>query len=168
MLFEPTYTMIGCLTDEIRAYDKRVEMLCEQVYPETGLLRQVPGVGPIIALTYVLTIGDPRRFDKSRQLGSYLGLRPRMDQSGESNPQLRITKAGDATLRTLLIQSAHYVLGPFGPDSDLRRWGLRLKERGGKHASKRAAVAVARKLAVLLHVLWRDSATYEPLRNSKN
>jgi transposase len=166
-LLESMFTMIMCLTYEIREYDKMIEELCETTYPETARLRQVKGVGPVTALTYVLTLGDPNRFQTSRQVGSYLGLRPRMDQSGESNPQLRITKAGDRTLRRLLVQCAHYIIGPFGEDSDLRRWGLRLKERGGRSATKRASVAVARKLAVLLHVLWRDGSDYEPLRHAE-
>ena len=109
------------------------------------------GVGPLTALAYVLTLEDSRRFAKSRTVGAYLGLVPRRDQSGEVDRQLGITKAGDHFLRRTLVQSAHYVLGPFGPDTDLRRWGLKLCERGGKSAKRRAIVAVARRLAVLLH-----------------
>jgi transposase len=163
-LLQPMFTTIEALSQQIRAYDRMIRKLCEDTYPETARLLQVRGVGPVTALTYVLTLGDPGRFQNSRQVGSYLGLRPRLDQSGEANPQLRITKAGDRTLRSLLVQCAHYILGPFGEDSDLRRWGLRLKERGGRSATHRAAVAVARKLAVLLHVLWRDGSDYQPLR----
>ncbi len=132
-------------------------------YPETQLLRQVSGVGPITALYYVLTIEDPSRFAKSRSVGAYLGLRPKQRDSGEQKPQLRITKAGDALLRRLLVSCAHYILGPFGPDSDLRRAGLRMAERGGSAAKKRAIVAVARRLAVLLHRLWVTGEAYEPL-----
>jgi transposase len=80
---------------------------------------------------------------------------------------LRITKEGDRYLRKLLVQGAHYILGPFGPDCDLRRWGQKLVERGGKNAKKRARVAVARKLAVLLHKLWVSGEEYEPLRQSR-
>lgn len=69
-------------------------------------------------------------------------------------------------LRRLLVSSAHYILGPFGPDTDLRRWGLTLAARGGKNAKKRAVVALARKLAVLLHRLWSTGEVYEPLRNA--
>jgi transposase len=162
----PMLETVECLTLDIRNYDKKIEELCAETYPETALLRQVKGVGPVTALTYVLTLGDPSRFRTSRQVGSYLGLRPRLDQSGAHNPQLRITKAGDSVLRALLVQCAHYVLGPFGEDSDLRRWGLRLKDRGGRASHKRAVVAVARKLAVLLHALWRTGSDYEPLRGS--
>jgi len=116
----------------------------------------------------MLTLETPDRFRKSRAVGPYLGLVPRRHDSGESSPELRTTKAGDVLLRKLLVQSAHYILGPFGPDTDLRRWGLRLAERGGPGAKKRATVAVARKLAVLLHRLWVTGGVYEPLRNSRS
>lgn len=111
-------------------------------------------MGPITALAYVLTLENPEHIAKSRDVGPYVGLVPKQEDSGESQPQLGISKTGDTMLRKLLVGSAHYILGPFGPDTDLRRYGLRLCERGGKNAKKRAAVAVARKLAVLLHRLW--------------
>ena len=116
----------------------------------------------------MLTLENPERFAKSREVGPYLGLVPKQEDSGESQPQLGISKAGDTMLRRLLVGSAHYILGPFGPDTDLRRYGLRLCERGGKNAKKRAAVAVAvaRKLAVLLHRLWVTAEVYEPLRHT--
>jgi transposase len=155
---------IDQLTATIRQMDKEVERVCRERYPETRLLRQVPGVGPITALYYVLTIEDPSRFAKSRTVGAYVGLRPKQRDSGEQQPQLGITKAGDALLRRLLVSSAHYVLGPFGPDTDLRRAGLRMAERGGNAAKKRAIVATARRLAVLLHRLWVTGEAYEPLR----
>ena len=121
-------------------------------------------MGPVTALAYVLTLEDNARFEKSRDVGPFLGLTPRRDQSGQVDKQLRITKAGDAYLRRLLVQCAQYVLGRFGPDCDLRRFGLRLAERGGKNAKRRAVVAVARKLGVLLHCLWKTGAAYEPDR----
>jgi transposase len=152
------------LTRTIREMDRDVERVCETRYPETALLRQVKGVGPITALCFVLTIEDPARFPKSRSVGAYLGLRPKHRNSGEQQPQLRITKGGDRLLRRLLVSAAHYILGPFGPDTDLRRCGLRMAERGGKSAKKRAVVAVARRLAVLLHRLWVTGEEYEPLR----
>ena len=155
---------IGQLTAAIRAKDREIERLSQERYPETELLRQVPGVGPITALAYVLTLEDPGRFAKSRSVGAYLGLRPGQRQSGERNPELRITKQGDVFLRRMLIQASHYILGPFGPDTDLRRFGTRLIARGGRLARKKARVAVARKLAVLLHCLWRTGEVYEPLR----
>jgi transposase len=153
--------MIEQLTVEIRSMDREVERLCQERYPETKVLRQVKGVGPITALCFVLTLEDPNRFAKSRSVGAYLGLRPRQRESGDQRPQLRITKAGDALLRRLLVTSAHYVLGPFGPDTDLRRFGLKLAERGGTAAKKRAVVAVARRLAVLLHRMWLTGEEYQ-------
>jgi transposase len=155
--------MIEQLTAEIRSMDRAVERLCRERYPETAVLRQVKGVGPITALCFVLTLEDPHRFAKSRSVGAYLGLRSRQRDSGEQRPQLRITKAGDALLRRLLVTAAHYILGPFGPDTELRRFGLRLAERGGKSGKKRAVVAVARRLAVLLHRLWVTGEIYQPL-----
>ena len=155
--------MIEGLTTQIRGMDREVERLCRQRYPETRVLRQISGVGPLTALCFVLTLEDPSRFRRSRAVGAYLGLRPRQRDSGAQRPQLRITKAGDRMLRRLLVTAAHYILGPFGPDTQLRRLGLRLAERGGKAAKKRAAVAVARRLAVLLHRLWVTGEVYQPL-----
>jgi transposase len=129
-------------------------------------LRQVEGIGSLTALTFVLTLEDPYRFEKSRSVGAYLGLVPARDQSGDSDPQRRISKEGDEMLRKLLVGSAHYILGPFGSDSDLRRHGEKIASRGGKNAKKRAAVAVARKLAVLLHSLWVSGEAYEPLHSA--
>ena len=162
---ETLLATIESLTKTIREMDREVERVCRERYPETALLRQIAGVGPITALCFVLTIEDPSRFAKSRSVGAYLGLRPKQRDSGEQQPQLRITKAGDRLLRRLLVSAAHYILGPFGPDTDLRRSGLRMAERGGKAAKKRAIVAVARRLAVLLHRLWVTGETYEPLRS---
>lgn len=162
----PLLDQIEQLTLQIREYDKRLDELAEKKYPHTKLLRQIPGVGAITGLAFVLTIEDPHRFQKSRDVASYLGLRPRQSDSGESKPQLFITKAGDHMVRRLLVGCAHYVLGHWGPDSDLRRWGLGLMERGGKNAKKRAVVAVARKLAVLMHSLWVTGEVYEPLRQA--
>ena len=162
----PVLATIESISREIHVFDKRVEELAKAEYPETALLRAVPGVGALTALCYVLTIEDPDRFANSRKVGAYLGLRPRLDKSGMSAPALRITKAGDVMLRHLLAGSAQYILGPFGPDTDLRRWGLKLAATGGKNAKKRAVVAVARKLAVLLHRLWSTGEVYEPLHRA--
>jgi transposase len=158
----PILVTIASLSQQIRAYDRQIEALCENKYPETKLLRKISGVGPLTALAYTLTLEDPQRFPKSRDVGPAVGLVPRRDQSGDHDPQLRITKTGNTFLRRLLVSSAQYILGPFGPDCDLRRWGLRLAERGGKNAKKRAVVAVARKLAVLLHHLWKNGEVYDP------
>jgi transposase len=164
---DPLLREIESLNDRIKEYDRRIEQMAKQTYPETALLKQVKGVGDIIATAYVLTIEDAHRFRKSRDAGCFVGLQPGRRNSGESEPQMRISKEGDEYLRTLLVQGAHYILGPFGEDSDLRRWGLKLSARGGKNAKKRAVVAVARKLAVLLHRLWVSGEVYEPLRNSQ-
>ena len=155
--------VIERLSEEIAAMDREAEKLCKERYPETGVMRQVKGVGALTSLAFVLTVEDPGRFPKSRSVGAYVGLRPRTRQSGDQTPQLRITKAGDALLRRYLVTAAQYILGPFGPDTELRRFGLKLAERGGKAAKKRAVVAVARKLAVLLHRLWMTGEEYQPL-----
>jgi len=160
---EPLLDTISDISDRIKTLDKQIESLIEDQYPEALSLQQVQGVGPVTALGYVLTIEDPSRFAKSRMVGPYLGLTPRRDQSGDIDKQLPITKAGNAYLRKLLVGCAHYIIGPFGPDSDLRRHGLTIAARGGKNARKRAAVAVARKLSVLLHRLWVSKQEYEPL-----
>jgi transposase len=162
----PLLEMVESLTRQIQVYDKRIEEIARTQYPETMLLQQVKGVGTLIALTFVLTVEDPARFQHSRDVGCYVGLRPKQDDSGDSKKQLRITKEGDIYLRKLLVQGAHYIVGNRGPDTDLRRWGRKLAERGGKNGKKRAIVAVARKLAVLLHCLWVTAEVYEPLRNS--
>jgi transposase len=164
---EPLLREVESLNERIREYDRRIEKMAKEKYPETALLKQVKGVGDLIATAYVLTIEDPHRFRKSRDAGCFVGLQPGRRNSGESEPQMRISKEGDEYLRTLLVQGAHYILGPFGKDSDLRRWGQKLSARGGKNAKKRAVVAVARKLAVLLHRLWVSGEVYEPLRNSQ-
>jgi transposase len=155
--------VIDRLSEEIARMDREAERLCKERYPETGVMRQVKGVGALTSLAMVLTVEDPNRFAKSRAVGAYVGLRPRTRKSGEQDPQLRITKAGDALLRRYLVTAAQYILGPFGPDTELRRFGLKLAARGGKAAKKRAVVAVARKLAVLLHRLWTTGEEYEAL-----
>jgi transposase len=151
---EPVLEQIASLTQRIRQYERQLETISRERYPETELLRQVlrqvEGVGALTALTFVLTVGDPHRFEKSRSVGAYLGLVPATAQSGDRDPrEKRISKEGDEMLRKLLVSSAHYILGPFGSDSDLRRHGQKIASRGGKNAKKRAVVAVARKLSVL-------------------
>lgn len=163
---DPLLGEIGSLTERIAEYDRRIEQIAKEVHPEVALLKQVKGVGTLIALTYILTLDDPHRFRRSQDAGCFLGLRPGRRNSGMSEPQMHISKEGDGYLRTLMVQGAHYILGPFGQDSDLRRWGLKLAERGGRNAKKRAVVAVARKLTVLLYKLWVSGEVYEPLRNN--
>jgi transposase len=163
----PLVETISSLTERIRDYDRQLETISNEQYPETELLRQVEGVGILTALrSFVLTLEDPSRFARSRTVGAYLGLVPATDQSGDRDPQQRISKEGDQMLRKLLVGNAHYILGPFAKDSDLRRHGQKIAGQGGKNAKKRAAVAVARKLSVLLHSLWVSGEAYEPLRNA--
>jgi len=162
----PLVQLVETVNDCVARYDQKIEELSREKYGHTTLLRQVKGVGPITSLAYVLTLEDPQRFSSSREVGPYLGLVPKQEDSGDSQPQLGISKTGDRMLRRLLVGSSQYMLGAFGPDSDLRRYGLRLCERGGKNAKKRAVVAVARKLAVLLHHLWVTGDVYEPLHHT--
>lgn len=160
----PLLTVIATLTAQIRTCDRQLETLAATHYPETARLRQVPGVGLLTALTYVLLVDDPTRFRSSRDAAAYFGLVPRLDESSQHRPQLRISKRGDAMGRRFLVSAAQYILGPFAPPSDLRRFGEALMVRGGPNAKKRAVVAVARKLAVLLHALWRHDTPYVPER----
>jgi transposase len=160
----PLLAAITQLSEQIGLMDRQLEALAAREYPETARLRQVAGVGPLTALCYVLTLEDPSRFARSRAVGAYLGLCPRQHDSGESHARLRIAKAGDGMLRRLLVSASQYILGPFGPDCRLRRWGLALVARGGRFPKQRAVVAVARRLAALLHRLWVDGTVYEPLR----
>lgn len=157
---------IEYLSERLRELDKTIEHKCQQDYPETDILRQIKGVGPLTSLAFVLVVEDHTRFKKNRSVGAYLGLTPRLDESGENQPQLRITKTGDTLVRKLLVNCAHYIMGPFGEDSELRRWAKQLSERGGKNAKKRAVVALARKLSVLMLALWKNGEVYMPLNQS--
>lgn len=166
-ILRPLLEQVESLTEKIKECDRTIEQIARQRYPETELLRQVHGVGTLIALTFILTIEDQKRFEKSRDVGCYVGLRPKQSESGERQPELRITKEGDVYLRKLLVQGAHCLMAQRAPDSDLKRWGTKLAGRGGKNARKRAVVAVGRKLAILLHHLWASGEVYEPLRNTR-
>lgn len=161
----PLVEQIASLTQQIRGYERKIEQLALTVYPETACLRQIRGVGLITSLAFILTLESPDRFDKSRAVGPHLGLTPRQDQSGSSNKQLHISKEGNAYLRRLLVSCAQYILGRYGQDSDLRRYGERLMARGGRGAKRKAVVAVARKLSILLHRLWSTGEVYQPLYN---
>jgi len=163
----PMIEVIAALSQQLAGYDRAIDGLIRCEYPEAKRLQQPAGVGPLTALAVVLLIDDPRRFAKSREVGAFFGLVPRLDESSASQPQLRISKAGDALGRRLLVNAAHYVLGPFGPDCDLRRHGMAIAARGGRNAKKRAVVAVARKLAVLLHRLWVSEQAYDPDRTAR-
>jgi transposase len=164
---EPMLETIRHLDQQIREYDRRIQKLLKKYEPAASRLSQVQGVGPITTLAVLLAIGNPMRFAKSRDVGAYFGIVPRQDHSGARQPELRITKQGNSFVRRLLVQCAQYILGPFGKDSDLRRFGERIIAAGGKNAKKRAIVAVARKLAVLLHRLWVTGEKYEPLRQAQ-
>jgi transposase len=156
----PLLNQIALLNRQIGSMDKQIEKLAAK-YPEIEVLRTAPGVGPVVAATYVLTLDRPDAA-ANRSAGAFLGLRPGQSQSGDSDPQRRISKTGDSYLRSLLVQSAQYILGRFGPYSALRRWGLKLASSGGRRGKKRAIVAVARKLAVLLHSMWRSGEHFQP------
>ncbi len=162
-LVEPLLQTIDALNAQIKQLDARLETMADESYPVTARLRQVDGVGPLTALCFVLTVETPARFPHTRDVGAYLGLVPRRDQSGLTDKQLPITKAGNVQLRCLLVNCAHYILGPFGPPSHLREAGERIAQRGGKSAKKRAVIAVARKLAVTLLALWKSGADYHAL-----
>lgn len=159
---EPALKTLEKINEQIKELDKKVNEIAK-LYPDVEVISQVDGVGVLTALVFLLTLEDKKRFKKSRMVGAFVGLRPRRDQSGDTDRQLPITKAGDPFLRRLLVLAANYILGPFAKDSDLKRWGLKLAERGGKNAKQRAKVAVARKLAVLMHRLWVTGEVYEPV-----
>ena len=171
-LLEPALDPILRTVDElnvrIQMFDRQIEKLASAEYRDAAVLMQITGVGALTAVAYMATIGDRERFAASRAVGAWLGLTPGQRESGQSNPQQRITKQGDNYLRHLLVNCAQYIVGRFGPDCDLRRHGLAIAGRGGKNAKKRAVVAVARKLAVLMHRLWSTGAVYEPLRNTSS
>ena len=158
----PMLSISGHLTEQIKKLERDLVRRSKKDYPVTQRLQQITGVGPITALCFVLKVGDPQRFGRSRDVGAYLGLCPRRDQSGGSDKQLRISKGGDRLMRRLLMNAAHYVLGPFGPACALREYGQRLAGTGSARERKRAVVAVARKLAVLLLSLWKHNTDYEP------
>lgn len=162
---EPSLRVLDELSASIRELDKRIEQTAQERYPVVDTLRQIRGVGPITSLCFALVVDDSQRFQDPRDVGAFLGLVPRRDQSGDTDKQLPISKTGNAYLRRLLVQSAQYIMGPFGEDCDLRRHGLRLAARGGKAAKKKAIIAVARKLAVLMLVLWQRGSDYETLKN---
>ena len=159
---QPLLTVLAHITEQIKGLERDLVQRSKKDYPATQRLQQITGVGPLTALCFVLKIGDPQRFSRGRDVGAYLGLCPRRDQSGGTDKQLRISKCGDGLMRRLLVSAAHYVLGPFGPPCALREHGQRLTGTGSAREKKRAVVAVARKLAVLLLSLWKHGTDYEP------
>jgi len=165
---DPSLKILEGLTTQIKECERAIDHIAQSHYPQAQKLQQIPGVGPITSLSFVLSVEDPARFEDARDIGAWLGLVPRRDQSGDTDKQLPISKTGNCFLRKLLVQGAQFLLGPFGPDCDLRRYGLNLADRGGKAAKKKATVAVARKLAVLMLTLWQKQSDYEPLYNSQS
>ncbi len=162
-MVEALLCQIQHLTDQLKRLDKQVAEKIREDYPEAFRLQQIPGVGPITALAFVLIIGTPERFTKARQVGPFLGLVPKRDQSGESDKPLRITKAGSPMMRRLLVNCAQYMLGAFGPPSALRDKGERIAKGGGKVSKRKAVVATARQVAVVMLRIWKDpEAVYEP------
>jgi transposase len=159
-LVKPVLAVIEGLTTKIRKYDRDVESLGKKRFPITQHLQSIPGIGPVTSLAFAVTVGDPHRFKSSRAVGSYFGLRPRRDESGASAPELRITKSGDNLVRKLLVQGAQCLLNR-GRDCALKRWGIKLAGRGRKNAKKKAVVAVARKLSVIMHRLWITGEVFE-------
>jgi len=165
-VLEPILKAIEESGKRIAQYDQQILQAVEERHPQAAKLKSIGGVGPITSLCFVLSIEDPERFEDARDVGAYVGLVPRRDQSGNSDKQLPISKTGSIYLRKLLVQCAHYILGPFGKDCELRRHGHKLMGRGGKAAKKRATVAVARKLAVVMLTLWKKQIDYQPLRQA--
>jgi len=165
-VIRPLLKGIEAISQQLAVYDQKIAAIAKR-YPEIELLTPVYGVGTLIALTYVLTLEDAQRFGHSRDVGPFLGLRPKQRDSGQSQPELGITKAGDGLLRSLLVQAAHCILRKGAPESDLRDWGIGHLGNGGKNAKRRTLVAVARRLAVLLHTLWANGVVYDPLYNRK-
>ena len=161
---EPILRAIEEMSESIAKLDAEVERLGREEYEITKIFRQISGVGPVSALAFALAIEDPGRIGKTRDVGAYLGIVPRRDQSGGTDKSLSISKTGNAYVRKLLVQCAQHILGASRTDCDLRRFGLKLAERGGKAAKKKAIVAVARKLAVLLLSLWKSGEDYDPDR----
>jgi len=161
-IIAPSVQALEELSLRIKVLEREISALARTKYPATAWLEQIPGVGPITALYFVLKIEDPTRFPQVRDVGAFIGLCPRRNQSGENDPQLRISKRGDAYLRRLLVSAAQYILGPFAPASALRQYGLSLAAEGTSRAKKRAVVATARKLAVLLLSLWKNERPYVP------
>jgi len=170
-LVAPMLAIIEQLNAAIKQYDAQAKELLPQLAPDAVHLTGITGVGALTVLYFVALVGDPHRFGNSRDIGAYLGLCRRRADSGDYQSQLRITKAGDSYMRALLANCASYILGPFGQDCDLRRWGLgRIGDGNTKQSraeKKKTLTAVSRKLAVLMLTLWKSGAAYDPLYEAK-
>ena len=164
---EPLLSVLESIDDAVNTFDRSIDHVSKEHFTETALLRQVHGVGPIIALTFVVTIEDAGRFKRSRDVGAFAGLVPRSRASCDATPELSITKRGDAALRKALVNAATYIVGPRGEECDLQRWGRKLQDRGGQRSKAKARIAVARKLAVILHRLMLTGEVYNPNHNQE-
>ncbi len=159
----PLFVLLEVIHEQLLEITRQAKKLVREKYPVVDFLMTVPSIGLRTALTFALTIEDPARIRGTRNIGAYLGVTPRKKESGDSSPQLGITKAGDTHVRRLLVLCAHHLLAR-GKDCRLKRWGLQLCERGGRNAKKRAVVAVARKLAVHMLAIWKTGEVYDPWR----
>jgi transposase len=162
----PMLQVLDTMGQQIKALDKHVDTTIAEQYPDAARLMQINGVGPLTSLTFVLTVDDVGRFDRCRDIGAFLGLVPRRDQSGNTDRQLGITRQGNAFLRRLLVNCAQTILGPFGQDSDLRRQGLKKIEAFGEKQRNKAVLATARKLAVTMLSLLRSGKDWQALRDA--
>ena len=164
---KPLFAVLKELGKKIALYDKMLADTVKKLHKQdAALLEPIAGVGPVTAAAFLAAVGDVATFGSARDAGPYFGLIPRQDQSGKTDKQLRISKEGNEVVRRLLVTAANYIMGPFGKDCDLRRHGMRIAERGGKNARKRAKVAVARKLAVLMLAILRTRSEYRPLADA--
>ena len=159
--------ILAQLACQIRQFDATLRQVAIARYPVTERLRAIPGVGPLTALAFVLTVDDPARFRRSRDVGPWLGLVPKSKASGSKDPELSISKAGDSYVRRLLTQCAQHILSRSKVDTDIRRFSRRLASGGGSKAKRRAVVGTARKLAVVMHRLWISDTPYQALRNQQ-
>jgi len=161
-ILQPQLDTLTALAQQVERYDIQIEKLGREEFPQTQLLRQIYGVGPQVALAFVAAIEDPKRFRRSRDVGPYLGLTPRREQSGGRDPRLRITKHGDSMLRSLLVTAATHIMRKQAPDSDLKRHALRIARGSGPRDQGRARIATARRLAVVMHHLLLTGEAYQP------
>lgn len=155
-LFAPLVTSMEIIEEQLRASNRLLESRATEDVVCSRLMT-VPGVGPITALTFTASVEDPHRFARSEDVGAYAGLVPRRSQSGERDVSGNISKAGDPMLRRSLYEAANIMLCRVQRPFALQQWGQRIAESKG---NKRARIAVARKLAVLLHSLWVNETEF--------
>ena len=153
---EPLLAVLIATREQLAGYERMVRRLARADRVARRLMT-VPGVGTVVALAFVSTIEDPERFKRSSSVGAYLGLTPRRYQSGDVDRAGRISRCGDGMLRSYLFEAANVLLRRSTRPCQLHGWGRALIERIG---ARKALVAVARKLAVLLHGMWRDGSEF--------